>query len=168
MIFRILNMFRIVRFLQILNMLRIVGILRILNMLRISRIIVKHCKTGAFLVRILQPKRKNDPGNSGPLDFQKFSILRYVCVLCRFWYIYHFLSFFQKCRCVPKIGFPADISIDSSIDMSIDNFIDILIDIFIDIVIDISIGILIGMSIDISIDIFIDTSLLTFLLTLLF
>ena len=40
-----------------------------------------------------------------------------------------FLHFLQKYRCVPKIGFSADISIDVSIDI----FIDILIDAFVDI-----------------------------------
>ena len=59
-----------------------------------------------------------------------------------------FLHFLQKYRCVPEIGFSADISIDVSIDI----FIDILIDAFIDI----SIDILIDISIDISIDILTD------------
>ena len=49
-----------------------------------------------------------------------------MCVLCRFWCIFgHFPSFFQKCRCVPKIGFPADISIDVLTDVSIDISIDV-------------------------------------------
>ena len=67
-----------------------------------------------------------------------------------------FLHFLQKYRCVPKIGFSADISIDIFIDI----FIDILADIFIDISIDIFIDILTDIFIDISIDI-----LLTFSLT---
>ena len=37
-----------------------------------------------------------------------------------------FLHFLQKYRCVPKIGFSADISIDISIGISIDMLIDIL------------------------------------------
>ena len=53
-----------------------------------------------------------------------------------------FLYFLQKYRCVPKIGFSADISIDVSIDIYIDILIDILIDISIDIYIDILIDIL--------------------------
>ena len=53
-----------------------------------------------------------------------------------------FLHFLQKYRCVPKIGFSADISIDVSIDIFIDILIDILIDISIDISIDILIDIL--------------------------
>ena len=68
-----------------------------------------------------------------------------------------FLHFLQKYRCVPKIGFSADISIDIftdiSIDISIDIFIDICIDIFIDICIDISFDILIDICVDILIDI---------------
>ena len=52
------------------------------------------------------------------------------------------LHFLQKYRCVPKIGFSADISIDVSIDIFIDILIDILIDISIDISIDILIDIL--------------------------
>ena len=59
-----------------------------------------------------------------------------------------FLHFLQKYRCVPKIGFSADISIDISIDI----FIDICIDIFIDICIDISFDIFIGICIDILTD----------------
>ena len=38
---------------------------------------------------------------------------------------YHFPSFFQKYRYVPKIGFPADISIDDLIDVSSDISIDV-------------------------------------------
>ena len=52
-----------------------------------------------------------------------------------------FLHFLQKYRCVPKIGFSADISIDIFIDTLIDIFFDMSIDIFIDISIDIFIGI---------------------------
>ena len=59
-----------------------------------------------------------------------------------------FLHFLQKYRCVPKIGFSADISIDI--------FFDIFIDILTDIFIDISIDILVDISIDISIDILTD------------
>ena len=72
-------------------------------------------------------KRKNDPGNSGPQDFLKFAILRYVCAFCEgFWCIFcHFPSFFQKYPCVPKIGFSADISIDVLTDVSIDISIDV-------------------------------------------
>ena len=43
-----------------------------------------------------------------------------------------FFHALQKYRCVPKIGFSADISIDMFIDISIDNLIDILIDILTD------------------------------------
>ena len=57
-----------------------------------------------------------------------------------------------KYRCVPKIGFSADISIDILIDISIDIFIDILTDIFIDIFIDMSIDILIDILTDILTD----------------
>ena len=53
-----------------------------------------------------------------------------------------FLHFLQKYRCVPKIGFSADISIVIFIDIFIDILTDIFIDISIDIFIDISIGIL--------------------------
>ena len=49
-----------------------------------------------------------------------------MCVLCRCWYIFcYFPSFLQKYRCVPKIGFPADISIDVLTDVSIDISIDV-------------------------------------------
>ena len=71
-----------------------------------------------------------------------------------------FLHFLQKYRCVPKIGFSADISIDILIyiyiDIYIDIFIDISIDISIYIYIDIYIDIFIDISIDILTDIFID------------
>ena len=53
-----------------------------------------------------------------------------------------FLHFLQTYRCVPKIGFSADISIEVSIDIFIDISIDILIDISIDISIDVLIDIL--------------------------
>ena len=48
------------------------------------------------------------------------SRLTYFCVLCRFCYDLGlfsdiFLHFLQKYRCVPKIGFPADILMDISI-----------------------------------------------------
>ena len=47
-----------------------------------------------------------------------------------------FFHFLQKYRCVPKIGFSADISIDIFVDISIDisigKFIDMLIDILTD------------------------------------
>ena len=70
-----------------------------------------------------------------------------------------FLYFLQKYRCVPKIGFSADIFIDIYIDIiidiSIDIFTDISIDIFIDIFVDISIDIFIDILTDIFIDIFI-------------
>ena len=90
-----------------------------------------------------------------------------VCggVFCRFAYdrglsSVIFLHFLQKYRCVPKIGFSADISIDIltdiSIDISIAVSIDIFIDISIDILIDTSIDILIDISIDILIDILTD------------
>ena len=59
-----------------------------------------------------------------------------------------FLHFLQKYRCVPKIGFSADISIDIFIDISIDILIDTLIDIFFDISIDIFIGICIDILTD--------------------
>ena len=65
-----------------------------------------------------------------------------------------FLHFLQKYRCVPKIGFSADISIDVSIDIFIDILIDAFIDISIDILIDISIDIFIDILTDILIDIF--------------
>ena len=64
-----------------------------------------------------------------------------------------FLHFLQKYRCVPKIGFSADISIDVSIDIFIDIYIDILIDVSIDIYIEILTDIFIYIFIDISIDI---------------
>ena len=38
-------------------------------------------------------------------------------------FFYIFLHFLQKYRCVPKIGFSADISIDISFGISIDIFI---------------------------------------------
>ena len=43
-----------------------------------------------------------------------------------------FLNFLQKYRCVPKIGFSADISIDIFIDISIDILIGICVDVLID------------------------------------
>ena len=43
------------------------------------------------------------------------------------------ISCYVQYRCVPKIGFPAHISIDILTDMFIDIVIDILTDIFIDI-----------------------------------
>ena len=71
-------------------------------------------------------KRKKYPGTSGSQDFPGFSILRYVCVSIGFSAFslisFHFL---QKYRCVPKIGFPADISIDVLTDVSIDISIDV-------------------------------------------
>ena len=66
------------------------------------------------------------------------------------------ISCYVQYRCVPKIGFSADISIDILTDIFIDIFIDISIDISIDILTDILIDIFIDISIDISIDIFID------------
>ena len=49
-----------------------------------------------------------------------------MCILCRFWCIFcHVPSFFQKDRCVPKIGFPADISSDVLAHVSIDISIDV-------------------------------------------
>ncbi len=45
---------------------------------------------------------KKDPENTGPQDFGGFSILQYVRVFR--------VRFLQKYRCVPKIGFPADIA----------------------------------------------------------
>ena len=80
------------------------------------------------------------------------SIVVYLKLGSRLTFFVNFLHFLQKYRCVPKIGFSADISIDIFIDILTDIFIDISIDIFIDILTDIFI--------DISIDI-----LLTFSLT---
>ena len=147
---------------------------------------MKNCKIEAFLMKILVLKRKLAPGTSLHQDFVDFGILRYVGVFCvglrmigihfllisfiffrsivvylklssRLTFFVIFLHFLQKYRCVPKIGFSADISIDIftdiSIDISIDIFIDICIDIFIDICIDISFDILIGICVDILIDI---------------
>ena len=84
------------------------------------------------------------------------SIVVYLKLGSRLTFFVIFLHFLQKYRCVPKIGFSADISIDIFIDI----FIDILTDIIIDISIDIFIDILTDIFIDISIDI-----LLTFSLT---
>ena len=140
-------------------------------------IYMKNCKIGALLMKILVVFLFFAQGNSGYQDFLDFSILRYVGVayeailLCKNIYIaflrIHFLNFSQnsqngvnRCinsksssfshnhRCVPKIGFSADISIDI--------FIDIFIDILTDIFIDISIDILVDISIDILIDILTD------------
>ena len=61
------------------------------------------------------------------------SIVVYLKSGSRLTFFIIFLHFLQKYRCVPKIGFSADISIDIFIDI----FIDILADIFIDISIDI-------------------------------
>ena len=60
--------------------------------------------------------------------------------------------FHLKHRCVPKIGLPADISLEMFIEMSIDMFIDISVDILTDM----SIDMLIDMFADISIDMFTD------------
>ena len=99
------------------------------------------------------------PGTWGPLHFSGFSILRYVEAFSegflmvgvyfllfsfiflrsivvhlksgsRLTFFVIFLHFLQKYRCVPKIGFSADISIDMSIEISIDFPIDIFIDNF--------------------------------------
>ena len=59
-----------------------------------------------------------------------------------------YLHFLQKYRCVPKIGFSADISIDVSIDIFIDMLIEAFIYISIDILIDISIDMLTDTFID--------------------
>ena len=67
-----------------------------------------------------------------------------------------FLHFLQKYRCVPKIGFSADISIDILIYIYIDIYIDIFIDISIDILTDIFIDIFIDILTDIFIDILTD------------
>ena len=67
-----------------------------------------------------------------------------------------FLHFLQKYRCVPKIAFSADISIDIFIDISIHFFIGISIDISIDMFIYIYSCISIDMFIDIYIDVFLD------------
>ena len=114
---------------------------------------VNTCKIEACLARILVLKRKLAPGTSGPQDFVDFLILRYVGVFCvdfamtgvhfllfsfiffrsivvylklgsRLTFFVIFLNFLQKYRCVPKIGFSADISIDILTDI----FIDILTD----------------------------------------
>ena len=71
---------------------------------------------------------KEAPGNTGPQDFPDFSILRYVWVFCVGFGTFSviFLHFLQKYRCVPKIGFSADIFIVNSIDISICISIDIL------------------------------------------
>ena len=132
---------------------------------------------------------KKAPGNSRYQDYLDFSILRYVeafsvrllivgvyfLLICfifvRSIVVYlklglgwqfsaNFLHFLQKYRCVPKIGFSADICICIFIDILTDIFIDISIHICIDILTDIFIDILtdrfIDMFIDISIDDFID------------
>ena len=105
---------------------------------------MKNCKIEAFLMKILVLKRKLAPGTSGYQDFLGFSILRYVGVFSvrllmigvyfllfsfiffrsivvylklgsRLTFFVIFLHFLQKYRCVPKIGFPADILMDISI-----------------------------------------------------
>ena len=72
---------------------------------------MKNCKKEAFLVRILEWKRKKTRGHTGSQDFPDFSILRYVWVFCVGFGAFSviFLHFLQKYRCVPKIGFSADI-----------------------------------------------------------
>ena len=67
------------------------------------------------------------------------SIVVYLKLGSRLTFFCHFplFSYFlQKYRCVPKIGFSADIFIDIFIDISIDISIDIFIDISIDILTD--------------------------------
>ena len=86
-----------------------------------------------------------------------------------FWWTCPFsYSFHLRCRCVPKIGFSADISIDISIDIFIDILIDAFIDISIDMLIDISIDIWLTFRLTfwlLSWLIFLLTFWLTFLLT---
>ena len=111
------------------------------------------------------------PGNAGDQDFLEFLILRYVGAFCvgffrstvvylklgsRLTFFCVFLHFLQKYRCVPKIGFSADISIDILIYIYIDIYIDIFIDISIDILTDIFIDIFIDILTDIFIDILTD------------
>ena len=106
-------------------------------------------KTNVFLQKI--------PGQPGTLRFSGIFDFAVVCLhfSLRGLFSVNFLYFLQKYRCVPKIGFSADISIDVSIDI----FIHILIDTFIDVSIDISIDILIDVSIDMFSDISIDISI---------
>ena len=100
---------------------------------------------------------KDAPGTSGLQDFLGFSILRQcgsiliACAHARGLFSIIFLHFLQKYRCVLKIGFSADISINIFIDIFIDISIGISIDIS-DICIDISIDILIGICVDFLID----------------
>ena len=111
-------------------------------------------------------KTKNEKIYSWSLVFPGFSVLRYggsiyiVSAHARGLFSCIYLRFLLKYRCVPKVGSPADISIDMfldiSIDISIGIVIDSFIDIFIDIFLDISIDILIDISIDVSIDNVID------------
>ena len=95
------------------------------------------------------------------------SIVVYLKSGSRLTFFLIFLHFLQKYRCVPKIGFSADIFIVNSIGIFICISIDIFIVIFIDIHIDIFIVILIGISIDIFIVIFIDISIDIFIVILI-
>ena len=123
---------------------------------------MNHYQQGTFFVRILLWKRNNAPGDSRHPGFLAFLILRYVWLFsvgfgafpvmfvhfnqeyrrvpksgfrltfwCTYWLSY---CFRLNSRCVPKIGFSADIPIDMFIDILtsivIDTFIDIFIDIF--------------------------------------
>ena len=98
------------------------------------------------------PRELGTPGFSGIFDFAVCGGVFLAFAYCRGLFSVIFLHFAQKYRCVPKIGFPADIfliflhflqkyrcvpKIGFSADISIDIFIDILTDIFIDISIDI-------------------------------
>ena len=77
------------------------------------------------------------PGFSGIFDFAEGWLHYIASAHARGRFAVIFLHFRQKYRCVPKIGFSADISIDIFIDTLIDIFFDISIDIFIGICIDI-------------------------------
>ena len=88
------------------------------------------------------------PGFSGIFDFAVCGGVFHRAAHERGLFSVIFLHFLQKYRCVPKIGFSADISIDIFIDISIDILIDTLIDIFFDISIDIFIGICIDILTD--------------------
>ena len=104
---------------------------------------------------VLKEKNTGEHGRPGFSEIFDFA----VCggVFCTFAYSrglfsVNFLHFLPKYRCVPKIGFSADIFIDIYIDI----IIDISIDIFTDISIDIFIDIFVDISIDNSIDILTD------------
>ena len=72
------------------------------------------------------------PGFCGFLDFAVCGGVLYRFAYDRGLFSVIFLHFLQKYRCVPKIGFSADISIDILIDISIDILIGICVDVLID------------------------------------